>query len=302
VTIDGRVWTVRYDVSFQFHNEAAPAGLVRLMEQLNRPGEQERIQNTPWGLLDMATAPHRQSSRLGISGVEGFRAGDNAIIQQVLPGAAGSTARVFAEAQPGGMIRLEAHNTIAIDPWDNFMDSELYRTMIHEVGHSLGFDERYNRNDQSDDPAHASHLGYENDFMNKNPASTGFSANHREASARFALFAANGRNVSNAAIRGLQVENTGSGRVSEYVPGAPSRPGSPPSPPIRSADYEGAQQALQSSMWSDARRQLAPAPPPPLVPRIQLFAPPNNQIAPVQILPQFPQNPGPGIRVFQLTF
>jgi len=104
-----------------------------------------------------------------------------------------------------------------------------------------------------------------------------FSSEHREASARFAIYAANGRDVSGAALRDFRVDSTTSynplGRVPQFSGGG------------LNPAYQGLQRQLQRDNWSRFRQQLTPPPPPPPVQIFGLPRDPLGRSSRFQVLP-----------------
>lgn len=274
VTIDGRQWTVRYAVSFEFHDTTVsplPTGLATIYNQMTDPaivgstqipGTRGILRDVP-GLRTLYSDAHARSFASGTAQVPGFRAGDSVLSFSSRISSLGSTFRILPSFLP--TLRTFPQPTskalMALNPALNATEEELFRGIIHEVGHTLGFDERY-----TEVPGGAqSHLGFEGDFMAARDLSLAVSMHpgHREASARFALYVSNGRDVRSAALRDFRVDSTAGGTEPELQPGAlPGRP------PVRRSEYETLQSTLRTEVWSRFRQQLAPPPPPP---RIQFF-------------------------------
>jgi hypothetical protein len=165
---------------------------------------------------------------------------------------------------------------IALDRGHTTTEDDTYRALIHEVGHTLGFAERYGK-DANDNPF--VNRQFENDFMgNNNDPGVGMHAAHREAAARFGDYVSNGRDVRNAAIRDFRLDATDSGQVEQFFPSG-----------ARNPDYENLQSRLRTDNWIQFRRQLAPPPPP--IP-LQIFGrpPAPGRGSRVQIFPGWNPN------------
>jgi hypothetical protein len=151
----------------------------------------------------------------------------------------------------------------------------LYRTLIHETGHILGFDERYTGVGHS-------HEGFENDVMGGNPAvGVNMAPSHLEASARFAIYVAKGKNIREGAITDFNVDSTAHGSVQQYYTGGRSNP-----------DYATLQGQLESHTWGKFREQFNPTPPPRLQVMPGILRPDRG--SPFQILPRHDEQTMPG--------
>jgi hypothetical protein len=87
--------------------------------------------------------------------------------------------------------------------------------LIHETGHMLGFDERYEK------VIGSNHPGFEYDLMGaglgKGVDVITMHPQHIEDAARFALGVADGRTLVNQIIRGIQIDSTGTkGSISQF--------------------------------------------------------------------------------------
>ncbi|UII33140.1 insecticidal toxin complex protein [Fulvivirga ulvae] len=290
VLIDGTRWTVNYNVNFQYHETGAsplPTGIQSIIDQLVDPNSPVVPNITQAiGLLGLYSDAHQRSFASGTSQVSGYRAGDSVLTFSGHVGV-GLTVQLLPSFLP--IMRTFPEPTsralMAINPAVGSSPEALFRTIIHEVGHTLGFDERY-----APDAAHSHHERFESDFMTSLDPRTGitFDPGHREASASFAIYAANGQNINNATLRDFSVDSTRHGSVPQYRNG------------IRNEEYDTLQSTLRQDVWRRFRQQLAPPPPLPL---IQLFPGPTDRQSPVQILPRYDERTLPGsIDAFRFHF
>jgi RHS repeat-associated protein len=283
VNIDGRVWNVQYDVQFQFHDTASsalPSNFQtifnqmqdsQVMSQFIDPANGQLING---GLITLYGASHMSSLQTGLRQVPGYRSGDTVVSMQDLPEVApglrptGVTFQILPSFM-GSMGSFPVPNSnalMALDRGHNSTEDDLYKTLIHEVGHTLGFDERYTGTTSGAIP----HERFEDDFMSGSDPSImpTFNPEHREASARFGAYVANGRDVNGAALRDFRVDATRSYddirvRIEQFSGGA------------LNPQYESLQRRLRSDNWSRFRQQLTPPPPPPPV---QIFGLPRDPL------------------------
>lgn len=289
-TVDGKAWNVRYDVSFEFHDTATaafPTAFTGIMDQLQNPEITQQLKDYP-GIVSLYGEAHRASFASGTSQVPGYKKGDAVVTFADLNTGGPNPNRVgvpsgttynlissFRPEQIGSTPEPVARALVAIDRGQNTTEDELYRTLTHEIGHTLGFAERYD--------AKGGHERFEDDVMSNSDASIPFVMNpsHREDSARFAAFVANGRNLKDAAMGGFHVDFTGSkGSLPEYVGGAAN------------PDYKDNRDLLPKAEWNAFKQKFAP---PPLLPKVQFFPGPMDRQAPVQILPKYDQKSLPGV-------
>jgi hypothetical protein len=149
---------------------------------------------------------------------------------------------------------------VALDRAQNNTEDEMYRTLIHEVGHTLGFDER----NRSVTGGGISHQGFEDDFMGvDDDVNVGMNQGHREAAARFGVYVSNGQDIRGAAVRGFRLDSTDTGREPQFFASGNRNP-----------EYDNLQSRLRSDSWSRFRLQLAPPPPPP----VQIFGAPRDPL------------------------
>jgi RHS repeat-associated protein len=241
--VNGRDWTVQYDVTFQYHDTATeplPSGISRIHEQQepavppHAPTYRDQVGQAP-GLSSFYSETLMRGFRAATQQIAGFQPGDTVLSMVNVEGGAGVTRAVL---NPDALTRTP-RAIIGVDPADTQSDDAMYQVMIHEIGHTLGFDERYDDHRQN-----APHPGYEDDFMSSvNEARDPTMAQgHREASARFAAFVADGRNLQGAVITGIQVDSTAAGAVYETNHRA----------------YDVEQTQLRGVLWTQVRDELAP--------------------------------------------
>jgi RHS repeat-associated protein len=283
VNIDGQSWRVEFDVQFQTHDTATssfPTGFDTIMNQLQDPDIQLQRQQAP-GLISLYSESHQRSFQTATSQVPGFRRGDSVITIRDIPRTdpadpdSAPLGRTFVlhpglQASLGPLPPPTTRALVALDRAQNTTEDEMYRTLIHEVGHTLGFDERY----RSETGGAVSHEGFEDDFMGADPdIGVGMNSGHREAAARFGAFVSNGRDIRGAAVRGFELDDTAGGREPQFFTGGRRNP-----------DYDTLQSRLRRDSWSRFRLQLAPPPPP----TVQIFGAPRDILgrpSPVQIFP-----------------
>ncbi len=271
VNIDGQSWRVEFDVQFQFHDTATtafPGGFDTIMNQLQDPEIRRQLKQAP-GLVSLYSESHQRSFETATSQVPGFRPGDSVITLRDLPSANPDNpddrplGRTFV-LHPGLQAALEPlppptrRALVALDRGGNSTEDEMYRTLIHEIGHTLGFDER---NSPVKGGGAISHERFEDDFMGVDDHITvGMDRSHREQAARFGAYVANGRDIRGAAIRGFKLDATDTGREPQFVNG------------VRNPEYDTLQSRLRTDSWSRFRLQLSPPPPP----AVQIFGAPRD--------------------------
>ena len=294
VNVDGRNWNVQFDVNFEFHDTATtplPSGFTTVMNQMLQPGFLQQL-DEHGGLLSLYSDSHASSMESGTRQVTGFRAGDSVLSLQDLPEVdpvnlpgvrpAGVTIEILPSFIPV-MRTFPVPTTkalMALDRGRNSTEDETYRTLIHEIGHTLGFDERYGITTAG---TVASHPRFNDDFMGANPSTAvGMHQSHLESAARFGEYVANGRNVRGVALRDFRLDSThgGGGAVVPEFQGG-----------VRNPDYDALQGRLKTDTWTRFRQQLAPPPPPPPV---QILGQPLGRRSPVQVLPRYDQQTLPG--------
>jgi hypothetical protein len=258
--IEGKTWQVNYEVSFQFHDvakEPLPSGFASIYAQAISPVQNappgtiyHSLQNAP-GLQLLYSESMQENFAKGSQATKGFSSGDNIMSFQANV-AIGLTFELLPSFH--NIMRVYDEPTTraltAINPQAANAPEALFRTMTHEIGHTLGFDERYAANAAGTGASH--HERFETDFMTSldpHIVDITFDPGHREASARFAIFAANGRNINNAAIRDPHVDSTFQGRIPEFRGGS------------LNPQYTELQGILEKDFWTKFRKQLTPPPP-----------------------------------------
>jgi RHS repeat-associated protein len=301
INIDGRVWNVQFDVQFQYHDTATadlPSSLRTIMDQMQDPRIRDQIFDRETGrvisggLLSLYSDSHSRSLETGLRQVPGYHAGDTVVTFDDLPEIDPEKAPglrpngVTFEILPSFVPVMRAfpppssNALMALDRGRNSTEDNLYKTLIHEIGHTLGFDERYTATRQGAIPDER----FETDVLSGRSRTIDptFSRDHLEAAARFGEYVANGQNISGAALRDFRLDSTSSaaGRVPQYSGG------------IANPDYNALQGRLRHDVWTRFRQQLAPPPPPPPV---QIFGAPRDPLgrsSRIQFFPGWnPQSP-----------
>lgn len=222
--IDGVKWTVKYDVKFVYHDTADSAGLREIIRKANLRG--------PVAINSFTAFDEFNSTRYRYPALEGFRDGDNVI--------------VFGKTEHGelGTARRTRENRdfIKLNSAENQETEETFRILTHEIGHTLGFDDRYSF-DRSSSTVE-SHSGFSDNFMSARDLGSNFemSLGQRRSSAEFAIFVANGKNLNRAKIAGFAVDDTSGGKVEQYDP-----------------RYRNLQRTLKLNEWTRHRRKLSQA-------------------------------------------
>jgi len=287
VDIDGTDWTVNYNVAFQFHTTTAasptPAGITGAVTATNRRiGQMVSGTVPPPGIISFEDSITLLNFNTARTQTSGFNPGDNIVTFADIRGLsptlrpAGVTVEMKHLPTPNTGNLESTRSFIALDRTMNptvANEEYLFRTLTHEIGHTLGFGERYGHLTTG---GVAPHPRFQDDFMGNVTGRPTFNmhSSHREASARFAIHAANGQSITQGVIRNFSVDDTGpGGSVPQFTRGA------------LNPAYTARQTRLQRTGWSRFRRQFAPPPP---TPRVQLFPRPDvSPIAPIQILPQY---------------
>jgi len=266
INIDGQSWRVEFDVQFQTHNTATsafPSAFDTIMNQLQDP-EIRRQQKEAPGIVSLYSESNQRNFETATGQVPGFRPGDSVITIRDLPSLDPAQpdvtplGRTFVlnpslQASLSPLPPPTRRALVALDRAQTQDDDEMFRTLIHEVGHTLGFDER----NRSVTGGAISHAGFEDDFMGVDPdPGVGMNSSHLEAAARFGAYVANGTEIRGAAVRGFKLDATNTGREPEFFTSGRRNP-----------EYDTLQSRLRSDSWSRFRLQLAPPPPPP----VQIF-------------------------------
>ncbi len=185
--VNGDEWQVRYDVTFAFHDTSqisSPLASQTTEEILNNVPETERTLASSVGFVPGDNILQFASNNAMTGGVTtlGTRTDSR------YPAFGEPVSRMIANISSAGGHELQS--------------------LIHETGHLLGFDERYNQlfilntgNHPQFEHDLMSGAGGDSSVVTMHPA-------HIEASAVFAIGVANGRNLVNQPLRGLQVEST----------------------------------------------------------------------------------------------
>ncbi len=273
VDIDGTTWTVNYAVDFQYHVTTAAAPT---------PGGITSNISDAHAALGLMVAGHERMAGIQVlhddanianwetaqSQIGGYAAGDNVVaftdFPEIIPGSGfrpnGQTIELRQTPMLGQTGPLARHNSIvALDRGNNATEEQLFRTLTHELGHALGFDERYTFTGSSA-PAHER---FETDFMgSRNMANAGitFNADHREASARFAINVSAGRNMSGRAATGLHVDRTRREITTDTGPRVLPVPQYLNG--MANSDYASSQRQLRLTEWSVYRTMFNPPPSP----------------------------------------
>lgn len=241
VNIDGRSVTVKYDVSFAFHDvatEPLPAGITAV-----RGVAKSRAGGVDALSLAATAANFASATRK----IKGFEPGDGVAFFE--PGLKQPGANTPLPASTLGTSSIPASNALSVLKPELGAEG-LFRALAHEVSHTLGFGDRYR------ELTSTQHEGYEQDVMSAldlGVPEIGFDRRHLEASARFALFIVNGRNLrgGSVALGGFRVDTTTqatSGDTPEIVRG------------VRNSEYDSLQRGLRTDGWKQIRDQLAPPP------------------------------------------
>ncbi|NUP10068.1 MAG: RHS repeat-associated core domain-containing protein [Polyangiaceae bacterium] len=183
----GKAWTVKFDVRFEVHAEPSP------VSQIAAP---PKTQGTEvWAFLSSLFLANYEMTEAG------FGAGDAVLTYYDYEDWAGSA------ASHGRTFNLDYGVTageMRLSPYSN-KQGQYALELIHEVGHLLGFEDRYFVDDTS------AHPGFDDDMM----ASGGLFGDrvihpiHVEDAAKFALrFAGEARVVEGALLRAAQLDYT----------------------------------------------------------------------------------------------
>jgi len=133
-------------------------------------------------------------------------------------------------------------------------------SLIHETGHLLGFDERY----RNYGPLSYNHPGFQFDLMAGGTGRSLITLHpvHIEAAARFGLGVAHGRDLADQAVRGIQIDSTGTGgNITQFDPNGQPNPA-----------YQQQQTTLETELVPQFASQVQAAPPPP-TPALPFYRP-----------------------------
>ncbi|HYI11054.1 MAG TPA: SpvB/TcaC N-terminal domain-containing protein [Thermoanaerobaculia bacterium] len=247
VDASGTRWTVRFDVQYQFHDIARTP-----------PTHSRQTLNTAPAATTFVNNQRAEEARMTTA--FGYQPGDNVMTLTPQAGSTGGVTSLMTSANPAMPTFGEPHSrmfaSIARSP--RFIQESL----IHETGHLLGFDERY----EDFGPLSQSHPGFDFDFMGAGTGRSEITMHpvHIEAAGRFAVDVANHLNLSSQVIRGIQVDDTGTGGNIPMTARATTGPtAGQPTP------YEQRQQTLRTELLPHFRSVVTgtqPPPPPPPMP------------------------------------
>jgi RHS repeat-associated protein len=190
----GTKWTVKYDVHYELHDTAKVKPATTYQDAANDPNK---------------FVSDFQANETKLKQDVGYKPGDNVLTYTPPSGSLGGVVGLLSQPDPkfptfNKPVSRMVGQIVKSNP---FKADVTLEALTHETGHMLGFDERYT----DFGPISQEHKGFKYDFMTAASGKTGLvmQPTHIDASANFALGVANGKNISNQVIRGIQVDSTG---------------------------------------------------------------------------------------------
>ncbi len=198
----GTQWTVRFDVRYQFHDVAS----------VPPPVTYQSAQQAPNAFVNNFSATEQTLQRS-----VGYRAGDNVLTLAPQRGSVGGVVGLFSSSDTAFPVFNRPHSRMVgqISRSSPFDRDKAFEALVHESGHMLGFDERYQDFGILSQP----HQGFNFDFMSAASGRSEVTMHpaHIEAAAQFGVAVAGGRNLTDQVIRGIQVDDTGTGgNIQQY--------------------------------------------------------------------------------------
>ena len=248
----GTTWTVKFDVKYQLHDVAKTPPLVTSAgTTVTRSG----VAKDQASLSDFLTNLPKIESDLKTS--VGFNPGDNIMSMRPKTSAPGEVALISTPDAAAPTLGKPESRMLGEITRGNSTDVTR-EAIIHETGHLLGFDERYDGSLLTQN-----HNDFGWDFMSsaggKSVSATTMHPAHIETAAQFALDVANGWSLTNQVIRGPRIDDTGaSGAIQQFGAGGAVNPA-----------YTARQTLLQTETLPFYRAQAgttaAPAPKPVII-------------------------------------
>jgi len=210
----GTPWRVRFDIRYKFHD----------IDRVKPPATIADVRGEKKVKYFLS---HRLDFERKMQQSFGYAPGDNVMTIDPKLKKHGAAQGMFGAIQPPGR--------------------QSKGTIIHEIGHLLGFDERYKK----DMFGPIGHKGFHDDFMASGVDS--MRPEHVVDAARFALAVAAGRTLKNQPIQAIPdvfpepIDDTESGEVEQFLPDDESR-------------YEKLQRELERMGWKFYREHVTAVP------------------------------------------
>jgi len=266
----GRTWTVNFDVTYQFHDTAV----------VQPPFDYDAIVADAGGYVANLAAGEAQ-----LANDVGFQPGDNIMT----PGAGGSTGGVVGLVSDAGNAAFPTFGEpisrmvgeIATGP------AYILESLIHETGHFLGWDHRYGdvqiiQNDPNE--------GFEFDMMaggvGAGRRALTMHPDHIRTSAEFGIAVADGRNLIDQPLRGIQVDDVEGGDIEQFADSSHNAATTP--------EYTARQQLLATELIPHFRDSVVGIPPIPMIDFSDIVGPPAGSLEDMLQNPNTPLQPNPG--------
>jgi RHS repeat-associated protein len=211
----GTKWTVKFDVKYQLHDVAKTAPV---MTAAGTTVTGAGVTKDPATVNDFVTNLPKIETDLKKS--IGFNPGDNIMTLRPPSGSTGGITHLFSTADAGAPTFGRPESRMLAEVARGNTTDITRESIIHETGHLLGFDERYDGRSLVQN-----HNDFGWDLMSsaggKGLDATTMHPTHIEDAARFAIGVANGRTLVDQTIRGIRIDDTGTqGRTQMIVGGA----------------------------------------------------------------------------------
>jgi hypothetical protein len=202
----GTTWTVRFDVKYQLHDIAKTPPAVTQAD-VAKLGANAIVKNLP-------------SDEAKLKASVGFNPGDNVMTFRPQNAGVGGVTTLLTSPDTAAPTFGKPESRMLASVGQGTKDI-VHESVIHETGHLLGFDERY----ESTTGLAQNHNDFGWDFMSsagtKSPSTTTMHPTHIADAARFGIGVANGNSLVDKALRGPQIDATGTrGDTQEIVNGA----------------------------------------------------------------------------------
>ncbi|HJX26586.1 MAG TPA: RHS repeat-associated core domain-containing protein, partial [Thermoanaerobaculia bacterium] len=237
----GTQWNVRFNVEYQLHDIAATPP----------PHTYDSVTASNQAALDYVT--NRTANEQAMQSSFGYRAGDNVMTLASPSGSVGGITALLSTPDASrptfGTPQSRAFGQIV---WPTRFDRDSIReALIHETGHMLGFDERYDGSALA-----TNHSGFDFDLMAAGGSRSEITMHprHIEEAGSFGAQVANGRNLADQVLRGVQIDDTGSqGSIPLFRHTAPT---------VVNPAYTSQQTLLQNELIPFFRQQATGTVPP----------------------------------------
>jgi RHS repeat-associated protein len=192
----GTQWTVRFDVKYQFHDIAKTPPVATYKDVSTSQGATSFVNNR-------AAVEQKMTQSFG------YTSGDNVMTLAPPAGSVGGITSLLSSGNSSAPTFSEPESRMFSQIMRTTNPATTKESMIHETGHLLGFDDRY----LDFGGLSSTHQDFTFDFMGaaKSSGEVTMHPQHIPEAGGFGLAVANGQNLLNQTVRGIQIDNTGRG-------------------------------------------------------------------------------------------